>query len=295
MRYSQLRAFDAVARHGSFSRAAEELGIGQPAVSIQVRALEQDHRIALFDRSSRQVLLTGDGKALLRLTRDMFVAEQEIQAFLSDSESLVRGTLRLASDGPHLALRLIARCRERYPGLEISLTLGNARTTWEALLAQQVDAAMIANPPADERVRATLIARQDMVALVPGSHRLATRKSVGLSDLADEPLIFREPGSNTQGLLNAALAARDLTLRPVLMLSSREAVVQAVRNGLGIGFLFENEVDPDLRATAVPIRELRGGSRDCLAFMTRRARHRSIRALMEISNELRSKGPAGHR
>ena len=292
MRYRQLRAFDAVARHGSFSRAAEELGIGQPAVSIQVRALEQDHRIALFDRSSRRILLTGDGQALHRLTRDMFAAEQEIQAFLSDSESLARGTLRLAGDGPHLALRLIARCRERYPGLEISLTLGNARSTWEALLAQQVDAAIIANPPADERVRSVQIARRDMMALLPAPHRLVDRKSIGLSDLAGEPLIFRESGSNTQGLLNAAFAARALSFRPILTLSSREAVVQAVRNELGIGFLFENELDPDSHTVAVRIRELRGASRDSLAFLTRRSRHRSIVVLTEIAKELRSKSRA---
>lgn len=290
MRYSQLRAFDAVARHGSFSRAAEELGIGQPAVSIQVRALERDHRVALFDRSSRHVRLTDDGQALFRLTRDMFEAEQEIAAFLSESESLERGTLRLGSDGPHLAIGLVARCRAAFPGLEISLTLGNARTTWQALLAQQVDAAIIANPPPDERVAVEQIACQDLVALLPRPHRLAGRKTVGLAELAREAVISREAGSNTQGLVAAALAEQGLSIRPVLTLASREAVVQAVRNGLGIGFLFGNEVDPDRRAVAVRVRELRASSRDCLVYLRRRARHRSIRALSGITAAFRSGG-----
>ncbi len=288
MRYSQLRAFDAVARHGSFSRAAEELRIGQPAVSIQVRSLERDHRIALFDRTSRRVDLTDDGRALFRLARDMFAAEQEVRAFLSESESLERGTLRLGSDGPHLAMQLVARCRARYPGLDFSLVLGNARATWEALLAQQVDAALIANPPPDERVLAEPLASQDMVALLPSSHRLARRGSIGLTDLAEEAVIFREQGSNTQRLLDAALAEQGLAIRPLLTLSSREAVFQAVCNGLGVGFMFGNESDPDPRTSAVGIRELRGASRNWLVCLKGRARHRSIRALIGIAAELRA-------
>ena len=258
MRYSQLRAFDAVARSQSFSRAAQVLGVSQPAVSLQVAALERGHRIGLIERQGNRVALTADGAVLFALTRQMFGIEAEIGDFLASTEKLRRGHLRFGADGPHLALELVAAYRKRHPLVTLELVLGNATQTWNAVLQSVVDVAVLANPPDDPRVEQVPLADQNMLLLVPRGHRLARSAEIGLKDIRDEPVIFREHGSNTQRTLEARLKKLRLDLKPVLTVGSREAVMELVSRGIGIGFIFSHERNEDLRSVAITIRELRG-------------------------------------
>lgn len=282
MSYSQLRAFDAVARSGSFSRAAEMLGVTQPAVSLQVAALERAYRTDLLNRKGAAISLTEDGDALFALTRQMFGLEAEIEDFLGSSLKLQRGHLRFAADGPHLALDLLATFREFHPGVTVELILGNATETWHALLQSAADIAMLANPPEDPRVAALPIAVQDMMLLVPRGHALAKRAEVALKDIAVEKVIFREHGSNTQRTLERSLRKQRLHLFPVLTVGSREAMIEAVSRRIGIGFIFDREKNNDPRSVAVPIRELKGSNRNMLVYLKPRRRRRTVAALIEL-------------
>ncbi|MBI2254304.1 MAG: LysR family transcriptional regulator [Proteobacteria bacterium] len=283
MSYSQLRAFDAVARSGSFSRAAEMLGVTQPAISLQVAALERAYRIDLLTRRGATVTLTGDGDALFALTRQMFGLEAEIEDFLGSSVKLQRGHLRFAADGPHLALDLLAAFRERHPGVTVELILGNATETWNALLQSAADIAMLANPPEDPRVSVLPIAVQDMMLLVPRGHALAKRSEVTLKEISAEKVIFREHGSNTQRTLERQLRKSRLSLFPGLTVGSREAMIEAVSRRIGIGFIFDREKNDDPRSAAIPIRELRGSNRNMLAYLKPRSRRRTVAALIELA------------
>lgn len=283
MRYAQLRAFDAVARARSFSRAAQMLGLTQPAISVQVTSLERAYRTDLVIRSGAQLSLTPEGDALFALTRQMFSAEAEIEDLLESTEALRRGHLRLGADGPHLALDLVALFRQRYPLITLELVLGNATQTLNAVLQSSVDIAIVANPPADLRLARQPLITQDMMVLVPRGHGFQARRQVGLKDLADQPLIFREHGSNTQRLLEAALKKAGLNLPPVLTVGSREAMIEAVSRGIGIGFIFNREQNEDPRSRAVPLRELRGSSRIMLVYLKPRRRRRAVQALLETA------------
>lgn len=283
MSYSQLRAFDAVARSGSFSRAAEMLGVTQPAVSLQVAALEKAYRTDLLTRKGAAVSLTDDGDALFALTRQMFGLEAEIEDFLGSSLKLQRGHLRFAADGPHLALDLLAAFRESHPGVTVELILGNATETWNALLQSAADIAMLANPPDDPRVASLPVAVQDMMLLVPRGHVLAKRPEVVLKDIAAEKVVFREHGSNTQRTLEKSLRKQRLNLFPVLTVGSREAMIEAVSRRIGIGFIFDREKNDDPRSVAVPIRELRGSNRNMLVYLKPRRRRRTVAALIELA------------
>ena len=152
MRYSQLRAFHAVARERSFSAAAARLGITQPAVSIQVRELEQGYGLALFERCGGDVALSAAGSGLFELTSQMFQAEARAREFLNASRELETGSLTLAADGPHVALQVVALFHRRYPGVELAVSLGNARVVRNQVLERQVDAAVLANPPDEARL-----------------------------------------------------------------------------------------------------------------------------------------------
>lgn len=283
MRYAQLRAFDAVARAGGFSRAAQMLGVSQPAISLQVSALERAYRTDLILRSGAQLSLTSEGKALFVLTRQMFTAEAEIEDLLESTEKLQRGHLRLGADGPHLALDLVALFRRQYPQITLELVLGNATQTWNAVLQSVVDIAIIANPPTDQRVARQSLVTQDMMVLVPRDHDFAVRRQVALPDLADQPVIFREHGSNTQRLLEAALKKAGLALAPALTVGSREAMIEAVSRGIGIGFIFNREQNEDPRCLTASLRELRGANRNMLVYLKPRRRRRSVQALLDVA------------
>ena len=284
MSYSQLRAFDAVARGGSFSRAAQMLGVTQPAVSLQVAGLERAYRTDLIRRKGSGISLTDEGKALFALTRQMFALEAEIEDFLSASLKLQRGHLRFAADGPHLALDLVARFRKAHPGITLELVLGNATETWDALLQSAVDIAMLANPPEDPRVAALPVAVQDMMLLLPRGHALAKRNDIGIKEITAEKVIFREHGSNTQRTLERRLKQARLTLHPVLTVGSREAMIEAVSRKIGLGFIFDREKNDDPRSVAIPIRELRASNRNMLVYLKPRRRRRSVAALIELAS-----------
>jgi aminoethylphosphonate catabolism LysR family transcriptional regulator len=283
MRYSQWRAFDAVARELSFSRAALRLGITQPAVTLQVRALESACAMSLFRRHGAQIALTDAGRAMLALTRRMFAVEDEIREFLTASKALERGSARLVSDGPHPALAFIAAFRQRYPAIALSVTFSNSQAAWAALLEDKADAAVVAEPPPDERMRRVLLGQQRLVALLPANHRLARRRNLRLGDLREEQLLLREEGSTTRRILEKALEGTGMRFRSTLELGSREAVREGVAMGLGISFVFEQEGGGDPRSVTVMLADLEASNRDMLVFQRGDADRAVVRAMIEVA------------
>lgn len=138
MNLFQLRAFDAVAREGSFTRAAARLFISQPAVTGHVKALEEHYQITLLRRTARRVELTEEGTRLAAITRAMFGLVDEAQVMLEANRQLLTGRLEVAADGPHLVMPMLASLRARYPGITVNLRLGNAQETLAALLSAPV-------------------------------------------------------------------------------------------------------------------------------------------------------------
>jgi len=256
MRYFQLRAFDAVARERSFSKAASLLGLTQPAITTQVRNLEESCQQALFVRTTQGVQLTDAARPLFELTRQMFSTEEQIEDLVSLATAYRHGSLKLAADGPHVALQVVAAFREQYPGIDISIALGSQREVWDDLLGYRVDAAIVGNAASDARIMAIPVAQQDMRVLLPKDHPLAASESLSLADLKDHPVIRRESGSNTQRLIDEALQRARFSLPTALELGSREAVLEAVKQGLGIGFVLEREIPDGTHTVAVPLVEL---------------------------------------
>jgi aminoethylphosphonate catabolism LysR family transcriptional regulator len=286
MRYFQLRAFNAVARQRSFSKAATVLGVTQPAITMQVRNLERACGQALFSRADREISLTGAGMELLALTRLIFETEERVEAFIGAANELAQGNLRIAADGPHVALTVIAAFRQRYPGIDVAVTLGSQRTVWQDVLDYRVDAAILGNPSADDRLTVVPILRQDMMVVLPVGHRLAARSELRLAELAGEGMIRREPGSNTQRVLDQELRRAGLALPVALELGSREAVREAVALGLGIGFLFERECTVDTRVIAVPLTDMRGTNLDAVICLSSQRKRRIVDAFIETAKEL---------
>lgn len=289
MRYTQLRAFDAVAREGSFSKAAERLGLTQPAVTVQVRALEDAYGVSLFDRTGGGVTLTGLGHALFTLTQQSHGIEEQVEELLAASFKLDRGQLRLAAGGPHVAMGLIAAFIRRYPAIELEVSLGNYEQVWRRLLERQADIAIMTNPPDDERIVSLPVAEQRVVALVSGKHRFAGRRSIRLQDLRDEAVIFRETESVTQRLVDQSLAETGVALDPILRLGSREAIHEAVATGLGIGFVLERETGEDRRVAKVRLSNVTAVGQEAVVCIASQAERRIVRAFFEIAGNGRQR------
>ncbi|RED53421.1 LysR substrate-binding domain-containing protein [Aestuariispira insulae] len=286
MRYAQLKAFDAVARLLSFSKAADRLGITQPAVTLQIKALEEENDVSLFLRQGGGVSLTAAGLALFDHTSRMFAVEEEIREFLTDRRNLSAGELVLGADGPHVALDLIARFKMLYPGIHVKLELGNARSVWRDVTESRVEAAIMANPPTDDRVTVQPLLRSGMMAIMPLDHPLAEGGDVGLADFAASFLIAREQGSNTRRVLEAAMKSGGYGFDPAMELGSREAVREAVAVGMGVGCVYARETVGDSRIAARPIRELTNSNLDTLVFLSRNSNRRVIRSLQDCAKGL---------
>jgi aminoethylphosphonate catabolism LysR family transcriptional regulator len=286
MRYFQLRAFDAVARERSFSKAASLLGLTQPAITTQIRNLEEACQQALFLRTPEGVHLTDAAKPLFELTRQMFATEEQIEDLVSLATAFRHGSLKIAADGPHVALQVAAAFRKQYPGIEISVSLGSQREVWADLLGYRVDAAVIGNAASDDRVMAIRVAQQDMRVLVPSDHPLAAFASVSLADLEAHPILRRQSGSNTQRLIDEALQRASCTLSTAMELGSREAVVEAVKQGLGIGFVLEREVPDSPRIVAIPLAELRGCNVDSVVCLHSQRKRGIVQTFLSVAATL---------
>ncbi len=201
MNLFQLRAFDAVAREGSFTRAAERLCISQPAVTGHVKALEEHYQVTLFRRTARRIELTEEGSRLVAITRTLFALEEEAEALLDANRQLVSGRLEVAADGPHLVMPMLARLRASYPGITVNLRLGNAQETLAALLSEHVDVAVLTEVEARPGLFLEELVNSRICALLPSPASLVRtqrRRTAGRARPADHGAArtrFRSPAA----------------------------------------------------------------------------------------------------
>lgn len=286
MRYVQLRAFHHVAISGGFSRAAAELFLTQPAISDQVRKLEAEYDVLLFNRERRQVTLTPAGEDLLAITRRLFDAEGQALELLSESRALRSGRLRIVADAAHHIVHVLRAFRERYPGVMVSVRSGNTETVVENLLAYEADIGVLGdlNPSRDFdiiRLNATPI-----TAFTSRDNPLAGTSSLSLAELAGLPLVGREVGSKTRRRLEEAAAKTGVELKFAIEAEGREAMREIVASGLGIGFVSEAEFGLDPRLVRIAIRGEPVLMDEALICLSERSQAKTIRAFLDLARSM---------
>lgn len=288
MNHAQLRAFHAVATEGSFTRAARALSVSQPAVTIQVKALEEAYGAALLLRRGHQVSLTELGHSLLDITRRIFGLEQEANELLTEARELRAGHLKVGADGPYFVMELLAAFIGRYPGVRVTVVMGNSQTIVRDLLEYRTDVAILASVGDDRRFHATPYCSQPVVVFVPRGHEWAGRKNIRLAELDGRPMVLREVGSTTRQILEDALAENGITPRVVMEIGSREAVREAVAAGLGIGVVSRAELGSDDRFHALPIRDATLESWEYVLCLKERRNLRTVHAFRDLVKETRA-------
>jgi aminoethylphosphonate catabolism LysR family transcriptional regulator len=250
---SQLRAFHLVAQEGGFSAAANSAMVSQPTISSQVRQLEEEYKVRLFERRARSVDLTEMGQALYAVTTRLFAAEAEANSLLSGAKTLIRGNLRIAGDSAYHVMPALAALRRQHQGIRFSLRIGNSADVLQQVLDFNADIGVMAKLVSDPRLHSLEIKRDQLVLFVPTGHAWAKKKRMGLRDLDGQDLVVRERGSVTREVFENALARAGATPAMLSDVQTREGVREAVAAGFGIGVVFRSEFGTDPRFHPIAI------------------------------------------
>ncbi len=281
MYYTQLRAFHAVAKAGGFSRGAQMLGLTQPALSDQVRKLEDAFGVVLFDRIKRTVKLTETGSRLLEITNRLFEVEAEAIDYLAETEALRSGRLRIMIDSAFHVLQILRRFRDAYPGIALSIAIGNSDQVLDRLVNFEADIGIFADLPDDARLYSIRLRSDPLVAFVALDHPWAERRSITLAELAGQSLVLREPGSVTRRLIEQAFADKGLTVRSSIDVEGREAAREVVAAGIGVGVVSRPEFGSDNRLRMIDIADCDQVMDEALVCLQERAEQRLIKAFLD--------------
>ncbi len=232
---TQLSVFEAVARLRSFTRAAEELHMAQPTVSVQVKKLSETIGLPLFEIIGRRVHMTEAGRELYAAVQDIFGKIGEVEHRLAGMRSASAGTLRIAvtTTGKYFAPRLLAQFVERYPGIEISLNVLNRQSLLNRLAGNLDDFYIFSNPPEDIDVAMHTLLPNPIEVYARSDHPLASRRGIPFREVAAEPFLMREAGSGTRMVAESMFAQHHMKPRIRMELGSNEAIKQGIVGGLG--------------------------------------------------------------
>ena len=289
MRPAQLRAFHHVAIAGGFSRAAEFLGLTQPAVSDQVKKLEREYDVQLFQRTTKQVDLTPTGHRLLEITRRMFEAEGQAADLLSEHLAQQTGRLRIMADSARHILGVLARFRAQHPKVFVSVREGNSAEVIARLQDYEAEIGVMGVPPDGRRLEVVPLGATRIVAFAGLDHPLAHRNLTSLREVLNYPLVLREKGSKTRAILEQRAAEQGLTVTLGIEADGREAVREIVAMGGGVSVVSEAEFSPDARLKAIPIDDEGLYMNEFVTCLSERAESRLIRAFMALARTMSAK------
>jgi LysR family transcriptional regulator, low CO2-responsive transcriptional regulator len=245
----QLRVFASVAKHLSFIRAAEELNLTAPAVSMQIKELEVAVGLPVFDRTSRQVSLTMVGEYVLAHSRRVLSAMRDAEDLVARFRGLQTGRLDvgMVSTAEYFLPRLLAEFHQEHPGVVIRLQVANNRDQIVALMQEgDIELAIMGRPPQGYPTRAEPFAMHPHVLVTAIDHPFTQMESVSAQAVAEEGFIVREPNSGTRAALDEYMRNYHMTPRIVMQMSSNEAIKQAVMAGMGISVLSRHTVGLEL-------------------------------------------------
>lgn len=257
----QLRLFEAVASHLSYSRAAEHMNLTQPAVSMQLQQLEAELGLQLLVKTGKRVSLSQAGEEMLRQARRILsqvqIAEEAMAAF-HVTEGAKGGLLHLGvvATAHYFAPALLMAFAAQWPGVKFKLTVDRRETILAMLQDHQLDVAIAGYPPSEADIEAETFAHNPHCIVAAAHHPLAKKRRIHWDTLRDEPFIFREPGSATRQFFEHLLQAQSLQVKVSMELSGNETIKQAVMAGMGISFLSAHTFQIELEAGKLAVLDM---------------------------------------
>lgn len=244
----QLQCFSAVARNLSYTRAAEELHLTQPAVSMQIRQLEQQAGLALTEQLGKQVYLTEAGEEVHRYAKSILQQVDEMDDVLDKLKGFAGGRLRIAaiSSANYFAPKLLGTFHQRFPDVSVSMDVTNQAAVVKQVIDNEVDMAIMGQPPEHAHLEAVAFMDNPLIIVAAPDHKLVSRKRVALKELEKEVFLTREPGSGTRGAMQRFFRQQKLKLTTGMEMGSLSGIKQGVQAGLGLGLLPKGAVEVEL-------------------------------------------------
>lgn len=299
MDFDQLNTFLEVARHNSFSRAAERCFRTQPAISAQIRALEEEVGVRLFDRSGGKVSLTSAGKVFRAYAETTMEERRKIIATLGDMDRVPRGQIVVAANEGtclHVLPEVFSDFKVKYPKVNVAINRMERAKILEAAIDNTVDFGVVSMPVEDNRLKVVVIHRDELVVITPPDHLLAkTRPSSGaatLEDISQYPLLLPKAG-RTRETIDEVFARRKLKPQISMELDSSELLKRFVAAGVGVGFIARSNVVAELKAKVLAELKVADAqiARD-LALVYRKDKElsRAAHTFIDIATRLNSDG-----
>jgi DNA-binding transcriptional LysR family regulator len=244
----QLQVFESVARHLNHSRAAAELYLSQPAVSMQIKQAENIIGLPLFEQVGKKLNLTEAGRELQHYSRRILQQVDELELVFDEMKGLERGKLNISvvSTANYFMPQLLAKFIQAHPKIQVSLSVANRDTVIQLLDKNNADLAIMGQPPEGADMRAEPFMLNPLVAIASPSHPLANAKKIPPRQLAKEIFLLREQGSGTRGVVERFFASHKLTLPRHMEMDTNEAIKQSVQAGIGIGIISRHGIELEL-------------------------------------------------
>ena len=300
MDFDQLETFLEVARHASFSRAAEKRFRTQPAISSQIRGIEEEVGAKLFDRSGGRVSLTAAGKAFLKYVEETLDARRAMMVAIAEMERVPRGEIIVgANEGTclHILPHVFAEFKKQYPEVSVNIKRADYAKVLESIIDNSVDFGVVSLPVNDNRLTVVLIHRDELILITPPQHPLSKMKSATIADTSKFPLIVPKAG-HTRDAIEQLFHERRLKPNFTMELDSSELLKRFVAADVGIGFISRSNVEQDVHAkalAAIPLadahvrrdlalvfRKDKALSRAALAFIDIAVKHKSTQELVPV-------------
>lgn len=258
--FRQLRLLESVARNASYTRASEELHLTQPAVSTQIKQLEQEVGLPLFEQLGKKIYLTEAGKEMYEFSRGIAQQVRDIESVFDDLKGVKRGNLSLSvtSTGKYFAPYLLAEFVKLHPGTKVHLEVTNREEILVELQENIPNMAIMGRPPNTLELTSQEFMNNPLVVFSRPDHPLAKEKNIPISRLMEENFILRERGSGTRNAVEDFFEQRNMQLNTSMEMSRNEAVKHSVMAGLGLGIISLHALELELALNRIAILDVEG-------------------------------------
>ncbi len=256
----QLKVFESVARHLSYSRAADELHLTQPAVSMQIKQLEDNISLPLFEQLGKRIFLTEAGRELYQYSRAIAQQLADMEVALDELKGMERGKLNISvvTTANYFAPHLLAKFCQRYSGVTVSLNVSNRETVLKQLADNLIDLAIMGQPPDNLDIDSESFMENPLVVIAPPNHPLCQEHHISVKQLAKEIFLVRESGSGTRSAMERFFAEQKVNVKKGMETDTTEAIKQAVQAGMGLGIMSRHTAELELETKRLQILDVQG-------------------------------------
>lgn len=281
MNYTQIRSFNAVTKHRSFTKAAKILNVSQSAISEQVKSVESRFKIKLFIRNGNGISLTDYGKKLYDITRDIDDIHEQALNLLKSSNRLTSGTLNIGTVAPIHLMPILSKFSKKYPKINCNIVFGNSVQIKEKLLRKEIDIGILADINDQSQLYSKPLVRDKLLLFASIKNTIAKTKSISFKDIVNETFIVREKGSQTRALVERELLHLGIK-KKLYTIGSREGIFEAVKNNMGVGFVYSTEKIKLPKVNFVKLTNTNFYATEYVCCLTKRYDFNAIKAFFDI-------------